>query len=123
MLAGLDGKAGTACAGEIHWWTDAGFWALSLVSDVLKHVRKRGWTLPNCTATATAVESASSKAGAGGGGASASESDCAGDARAVLDTAGLAEAVSTVPVGRGPGLVDVALKWLEVTQESKITDD
>lgn len=131
VLEGLHGEADMDRKGETHGEPDAVFLVLSLLSDVLKHARKRDWsygdykTQVKCkrkrnddtrdprvvSPSLKSILPAATSAGGTSSGPAFGEI-----ASAELDVADLAEAVTAVPVGRGTGTVDVALKWLEVTQ-------
>lgn len=102
----IAGRTGERCC-EVEGLgaADAVFWVLSLVSDVLKHFFKREWTCGVASDSTTAKESITT-------GASSLEN---------LELASLAAVVASIPIERGSGMVDVALKWLEVVQVSKGT--
>lgn len=104
---------------------DVGFWVLALSSDILKHVRKSNWSYGDCIppmrwkrqrdgetrGSGVEVAGIPNDDGSGSPGRGVSE---------VLNIPGLAEAVAAFPAGRGTGTMDVALKWLEVTQASNL---
>lgn len=113
----------------------AGFWVLSLVSDVLKGLRKRersrgdprppsGCKRKHCgeargpKVAPTLLSGTTAVAEMDG----IDNGDDDGSPGLVmsgqLDVSGVAEAIAAFPVGGGSGATDVALKWLEVTQVS-----
>ena len=101
--------------------SDVVYWSLSLVSDVLKmrhqHFPGRGWAIPAEWERERCEEIAAS--------AAAQSATCAstgptGSVPGHLDVAGLAEALSELPLERGASSVDVALRWLETTQASAL---
>lgn len=109
---------------------DAGYWVLSLLSDMLKYLRKEKWScggsslttgckrqrdaparreivaasLPSSAALAEAMDAPE-----------VGEGDSPG---LVVDFSSLAKVVAGYPLGRCEGAMDVALKWLEVTKAS-----
>lgn len=135
IKSGNDDPGGT---GARHDGADAGFWVLSLLSDVLKHLKKREWRCQVSAARssgkggndrdmemdATDVPREASKASPIPAAGSVDDVINSSNARGVSDEvtpnslglADLVEALSAVPVGRGSGSPDVALKWLEVAQ-------
>lgn len=110
---------------------DAGFWVLSLVSDILKCLRKRSWRFGDPSSSvrckrkrdgdARGPETASglppsTTAVVGRLDASKDHASDGAEVSEPLDVPGLAEVVVAVPVGSAMGSTDIALKWVEVTQ-------
>lgn len=132
MLEDLSGNNFPGCTGGCHGGADAVFWVLSLLSDVLKHLRKMEWgrrvsVAPSSRKSgsddeteATSVSREASKAVSAAGSEGGGGTNAWGVSNEVvpneLGLADLVEAFSAVPVGRRLGTPDVALKWLEVAQ-------
>lgn len=113
---------------------DIMFWALSLVSDVIKNFARRRWTcrggtgrvfpereagLVNKTVSGTSASQASQTVDDArhntvpiGDEASSEIGSCLD----ILDISRLVRVIAAVPIETGSHMVDVALKWLEVTQ-------
>lgn len=104
---------------------DVGFWVLALSSDILKHLRKNNWSYGDCTSPVRCKrqrddETRGSDVEVAG---ILNDDGSSSSGRGVskgLDFPGFAEAVAAFPVGCGTGTMDVALKWLEVTQASNL---
>lgn len=117
-------------AANEHAGKDAVYWVLVLVSDVLKYFARHRWTVPGCevlprpecegeigvlslyTRDNPNIEPGVSTCQELGNGSVIKTPS------KVLDLAKLVQVVTALPVKRGLGMVDVALKWLEVTQAS-----
>lgn len=104
---------------------DVGFWVFALSSDVLKHVRKSKWSYAESTSLTRCKRQRGDETRGNGAEAAgvvvSNDNGCGSSERGVsgvLDVPGLAEVVAAFPVGSGTGTMDVALKWLEVTQAS-----
>lgn len=115
---------------------DVVLWVLSLASDVLKHFGKKGWTFsrglmlvcpertgehfdestPGAAASQTAATFGAKNQNLDVG--TDEPSSANGPSWDILDISGLASVVTLVPVEGGSSMVDVVLKWLEVTQAS-----
>eukprot|EP00903_Cladosiphon_okamuranus_P010050 g9529.t1 len=118
--------AAAALAGE-----DAGFWVLAFLSDVLKCLRKDNWSyerfafVVGCKRArdgeARAIKLVSRAplspaAAVGTADVDVSGEDGRDSSGLMVDFSGLARLVAEFPVGRGKGAMNLALKWLEVTQ-------
>ncbi|CAN0463837.1 unnamed protein product [Ectocarpus sp. 12 AP-2014] len=115
MLGGRNGAGSSEDVEGSLGGADAGFWVLSLVSDILKCLRKRSWRFGD---PSSIVRCKRKRDGDLGGPETAS--DLPPSTTAVvseqLDVPGLAEVVPAVPVGNGMDSMDIVLKWVEVTQ-------
>lgn len=132
-----DGRCGEHVAAVGLDGEDAGFWVFAFLSDVLKCLRKDKWSCGDSTfvtggnpkrkrdgeATGIKVVSYSPPpppppAAEAVGTVDVSDGDGRGSSGLVVDISALAHLVSAFPVGRGKRAMDLALKWLEVTQAS-----
>ncbi|CAN0446179.1 unnamed protein product, partial [Ectocarpus sp. 8 AP-2014] len=115
MLGGRNGATSSEDVEGSLGGADAGFWVLSLVSDILKCLRKRGWRFGD---PVSFVRCKRKRDGDTGGPETASglPSSTTAVVSEQLDVPGLSEVVPAVPVGRGMDSMDIALKWVEVTQ-------
>ncbi|CAM9444884.1 unnamed protein product [Ectocarpus fasciculatus] len=118
MLGGRNGAANSEDVEGSLGGADVGFWVLSLVSDTLKYLRKRSWRFGDPSSFGRCKRK---RDGDARGPETASDPPPFSTAGAVvseqLDVPGLAKVVAAVPVGSGMDATDIALKWVEVTQQ------
>ncbi|CAM9492111.1 unnamed protein product [Ectocarpus sp. 13 AM-2016] len=115
MLGGRNGAVSSEDVEGSLGGADAVFWVLSLVSDILKCLRKRFWRFGDPSSIVRCKRKRDGDAGR-----PETASDLPPSTTAVvseqLDVPGLAEVVLAVPVGSGMDSMDIELKWVEVTQ-------
>ncbi|CAM9334702.1 unnamed protein product [Ectocarpus sp. 4 AP-2014] len=115
MQGGRNGAASSEDVEGSLGGADAGFWVLSLVSDILKCLRKRSWRFGDPSSIVRCKRKRDGDAGR-----PETASDLPLSTTTVvseqLDVPGLAEVVPAVPVGSGMDSMDIVLKWVEVTQ-------